>query len=222
MLAEWAVTSQIPCTALKSLLKILRKFHPNLPKDDRTLIPSSTVQEIKTISGGSYCHLGLASGLHSELDVNSQLRCADTLALQSNVDGIPLFKSSSGQMWPILCLILGMGSLSKPFVVGVFFGNQKPINPDEYLADFIAEVGDLLENGLHHNGRKHHIAISAFVCDAPARSFLKRVKQHNGYNSCEKCIQPGVYCNDERRMCFPQTDSPLRTDISFKAMAEVH
>lgn len=33
----------------------------------------------------------------------------------------------------------------------------------------------------------------AFVCDAPARAFLKCIKGHTAYYSCERCIIKGTW-----------------------------
>ena len=53
-----------------------------------------------------------------------------------NFDGLPLFKSRSTQFWPIL------GRLCKPlatvpFVIGLFCGEDKPANIEEYVLDFV-------------------------------------------------------------------------------------
>lgn len=42
--------------------------------------------------------------------------------LNFNIDGLPLFKSSNVQIWPILCSV----ERFQPFVVAVFCGNEKP------------------------------------------------------------------------------------------------
>ena len=35
------------------------------------------------------------------------------------------------------------------------------------------------------------IEISCFVCDAQAWAFLKKIKAHNSYYDCERCMQEG-------------------------------
>ena len=63
------------------------------------------------------------------------------LELQINVDGIPLFKSSSVTLWPILCFVRNVGlQFSTPFVVSMFCGKEKPTSAAEFLADFVKEV----------------------------------------------------------------------------------
>ena len=41
------------------------------------------------------------------------------------------------------------------------------------------------------------VVIKAFVCDAPARAFLKCVKGHSGYDSCERQISVTSTINTE-------------------------
>ena len=64
-LAEWAVQYNISLSATGSLLSALRPHLPGLPKDARTLMktPTFTLHTVRSISGGEYCHLGLANGL---------------------------------------------------------------------------------------------------------------------------------------------------------------
>ena len=60
---------------------------------------------------------------------------AAALELQINVDVLPLFKSSSTVLWPILCLVK-WPLPSEPFVVGVFCGQSKPSDLSAYFANF--------------------------------------------------------------------------------------
>lgn len=84
------------------------------------------------------------------------------------------------------------------------------------------------------------------ILDAPARAFLKCVKSHSGYFSCERCNEEGVYLlksggekkriikvttkvtkkvserakpkkkTDRGHVCLIGTDAELRTDKSFR------
>src|SRR5207237_10666436 len=54
--------------------------------------------------------------------------------------------------------------------------------------------------------------ISAFLADAPARSFVKQCALHNAYYGCERCIDKGTW---HGRVTFQSYDSELRTDESF-------
>jgi hypothetical protein len=53
----------------------------------------------------------------------------------------------------------------------------------------------------------------AFVCDAPARAWLKCVKLHTAYNSCERCTVHGHY--EAGRVTLLDLSAPLLTDEMF-------
>jgi len=46
---------------------------------------------------------------------------------------------------------------------------------------------ELEENGLFHNGKLYRVKLQCFVCDAPARQFLKCIAGHCGRGACERC-----------------------------------
>ena len=159
-------------------------------KDPRTLLKTFTQHTIKTIGGGEYCHVGLMKGISSLL--GSYPHTFDRIELQVNVDGIPLFKSFNTTLWPILCSIINVGA-KNPFIVGLFCGKEKPESAAEFLSDFVAEVGDLITNGFILESNVLPVVIHSFVCDAPARAFIKGIKGLSGYASCEKCAVYGKY-----------------------------
>ena len=71
-------------------------------------------------------------------------------------------------------------------------------------------------NGIKVSEQLYHIKLAAFICDAPARSFLKGVKGHAGYNAYERWIQEGNW--DGKKVIFPNMDAPLQTDQGFNNM----
>ena len=92
--------------------------------------------------------------------------------MQINIDGLPLFKSSSSEFWPILCM-LDQTEVKDPFVIGLCFGNGKPFSASSYLKPFVLECEKLQDEGLIFNGTHYHFRLSAIICDAPARAFVK-------------------------------------------------
>ena len=217
MLASWAGKHRITHAALAEVLQIFRTLDASLPKDPRTIIGKPPVINLKEIAGGSYYHIGIASNIASKLAAQSELFVLpDKFSLQVNIDGLPLFKSSNIQLWPILAFIEEL-PLPEPFVIGIFSGASKPKSVDEFLEDFVAEMTELTENGICLDGKRYDVEISCLVCDAPARSFIKRSKGHTGYSSCEKCTQKGKW---EGKMTFPETDALLRNDIQFNEMED--
>lgn len=118
------------------------------------------------------------------------------------------------QLWPILALIHNSKS-RKPFVIEIFCGISKPRPLSTFLNDFINELSLLLKNGLEFLRTRYNVSIHSFVCDAPARAFIKCIKSHQGYSYCEKCIDPGKYVNG--RVTLRNINMPLRTDESFRS-----
>ena len=92
-----------------------------------------------------------------------------------NVDGVPLCKSSGAQFWPILCRFYQL----PPFIDAIYYGNKKPSNVKDFVLDFFTEYRNLRNDGVEYGGVKLNIEIFSFVCDAPARQFLKAIKGHN-------------------------------------------
>lgn len=161
-----------------------------LPKDPRTLLSTSTTYEIKDIGTGCYCHIGVSNLIISALSKEAH-SSVDTITLRINIDGIPLSGSSKQELWPILAKIKELPRANVS-VIGLFAGPTKPQSVHEYLKDFIEELKVLMRDGLEYNERHYNVALpDAFICDAPARAYLKCIKGHTGYSSCERCTEYG-------------------------------
>ena len=217
-LSSWATNNFISQMAVTSLLHILRKIFPSLPKDSRTLLgytaSTNSAVAIKNLAGGKYYHFGIANGLASVISASS-LNVSEPIKLLINIDGLPLYRSTAAQFWPILGKVAN-AKYSAPFVIGIYYGNSKPVDVSAYLRDFVEEFTVLQRSGIVSGSNRYSILLTAVVCDTPARSFIKKVKGHTGYFGCDKCIQEGDYVNG--RMIFPEVDAQLRTDESFRAL----
>ena len=185
----------------------------DLPKDARTLLKTPASVEIKIFSDGDYAHFGIRAGLE-EIINSCQQQNINSLSLSFNIDGLPLFKSSVYHFWPILCMVNEMNS--NPFIVGIFYGRSKPANVSDYLKEFISDLKDILQNPTI-SGKEYNISVCAFICDAPARAFIKCTKSYNGYYGCERCIQKGKWLG---RMTYPEIDSPSRKNDEFLRATE--
>ena len=99
-------------------------------------------QSVLKLAGGEYYHFALKECLLAKLsshDVNAE--SLSQVHLDINIDGLPIFKSSSGQAWPILGLIKSLTlPVKDPFVIGIYYGNSKPCNVNEYLSFLIQDV----------------------------------------------------------------------------------
>ncbi|KAJ8972174.1 hypothetical protein NQ314_000302 [Rhamnusium bicolor] len=97
------------------------------------------------------------------------------------------FKSSSTELYPILALCNDLND-NRPFAVAVFCGDGKPNPTESYLKDFISEINELRSSGLTTlDEKKLQVDINFFICDAPARAYLKNILGHNSLHACEKC-----------------------------------
>ncbi|KAB0795060.1 hypothetical protein PPYR_11899 [Photinus pyralis] len=208
-LMHWCVTFNIPHIAITSLLHILHRFHPELPLSSKTLLGTPRQVNTTKVGDGQFYYFGLKTGLSFVLSTISEIK--DKIEISFNIDGIPLFKSSNQQFWPILALVKNFKS--KPFVVGIFSGTSKPKPLELFLNDFIEELNLIIHNGFEYNSKVYNISVHSFLCDAPARAFIKHIKSHSGYSSCEKCTNPGKY--KDGRIIFETDSFSKRTDSSF-------
>ncbi|KAG8222973.1 hypothetical protein J437_LFUL002696 [Ladona fulva] len=213
-LREWA-SSGITLTKVSELLKLLRRHHcfSEWPADTRTLLSTPWETPIKMIAGGSYHHIGLKLKINQHLDSYRQLRLVDNLKLQCCVDGLPLSRSTNSQLWPILVSFDEFNKI-KPFAVGIYHGNCKPNSAEEYLGDFRAELLEVLNLGIQHNGKNYQVYISGFILDTPAYSFVMQTVSHTAYYSCRRCVCKGKYEN--RNVAFNELHCELRTDEYFR------
>ena len=216
-IADWALQFNITQTALSALLRILKPHFYNLPTDPRTLLRTPTNYLVRKLSdGGDYCHLGLLQGISSNLRNGTSKVKLDEIQIQVHVDGLPLFKSSKTTLWTIMGLIKNL-PYKNPFVIGMFCGPEKPKCAKELLQEFVFETNDLVNSGFVIESKKYFLKLHSFVCDAPARAYVKGVKQHSGYSSCEKCNIHGDYVG---KVIFPNNEFNLRSDASFLAMSD--
>lgn len=75
-------------------------------------------------------------------------------------------------MWPILFNVLEEPQI-KPMIIGIFHGKTKPKRVEDYLKPFVDEVLPILKEGIVINEHILYIKIRAFICDSPARAFIK-------------------------------------------------
>lgn len=173
-LKEWALTFNICHNALKALLDIL--IRSKIPNILEILEHYWKHQEQLLLKRWEANNIGIQSCLEKCL---CHVENPMDIALNFNIDGLPIHNSSKMQFWPILFSI--HDSNIEPMVIGIYCGEGKPPTPDEFLTPFVNELLTILNNGIIINGYKINIHIRCFICDTPVRSFIKGNKLHVKY-----------------------------------------
>lgn len=204
---KWAIQENVNHSQLSSLLKVLQQHDcfAEIPVDARTIMATSAPSKtlIKTWEDGDFVYFGLTEEIIKYPDIKE-------FVLQINVDGLPLFHSSRLQLWPILGNFVGV--TKEPFVIGIFCGDKKPSDPNVFLNDF---VEDFKRTCVELTKSNIKLYIRSFICDAPARAYIKGIKGHTGYYGCDKCEVEGSTV--QNRVVFLETDCRKRTDESFRS-----
>jgi len=65
---------------------------------------------------------------------------------------------------------------SEPFVIGLYLGEKKPDDVNEFLKDFIEEMVQIQEAPLRvpDLDTEFDVSISCVICDTPARAYVKK------------------------------------------------
>ena len=147
----------------------------------------------KVVSDMEYFYFGLREELQRQLTIypTAMKENVESLELSFNIDGLPLFHSSSQSLWPVLCAIANLEPV-RVFPVVLTLGRSKPKDLD-FLLEFIHDLNELLLGGLQDGDTVFPITVRCITCDAPAKAFVKNVKQYSGYYGCNKCTQRGRY-----------------------------
>ncbi|EZA62817.1 hypothetical protein X777_01847, partial [Ooceraea biroi] len=177
---------------------------------NRVLLHTARTTTSIYLHNGKFTYFGICNQLNPLLQRES---CSKVIDLDFNFDGLPLFKSNSIGVWPILCRSLSIESLHKPLIVGLFTGKGKPEPIHIYLENFIQELNNILHYGIKVDSKLFQVKIRSIICDAPARAFLKCCVSHNSRYGYEKCNVEGEYIN--HRMSFPCTKGELQTKDMF-------
>jgi len=212
---QWAADNKICLNALTSLLRILNKrSNVTFPKDGRTLMKTPRTANTTSMDKGFYCHFGVELAIHAMIKDRISSKIDDCLInLIVSTDGAPLAVSSGKVIWPIMC---SDKLLPKVRIIGIYYGQSKPADSNKFLEAFVNELIPLINNGVIYNEISYDIRLHAVVCDAPAKAFILKVKNHTGYDSCTKCLIHGDRIDDTT--CFPmEYNHPLlRDDEVFK------
>lgn len=134
---------------------------------------------------GQFTYIGIEKNLRYIIDPNIYNK--SEIILSINIDGADLFEKTKNGIWPILGKLYNVKYKSKPFLIAFYYGHSKPESARDFLKMFVAEVNVLIHEGIDIESVHYESNIKAFVCDTPARAFVKRCKGHTGFYSCERC-----------------------------------
>lgn len=204
-LQQWACKFNVTTISVNALLQILHPYCAFLPLDYRSLMhtPHALNQCIKLENGDMY-YFGIESKILRKL-THGLKEPATSILIQINIDGLPLFKSSSLEVYPILAVCKNFVDNS-PFMIAIYSGVGKPAPLDVFLRSFILEVKELRTRGIVFEGKRYTFDIHFFICDAPARAYLKQTFGHTSKLACDRCNIVGVYDRDSRTVNFAQNE----------------
>lgn len=165
-------------------MKGIKPKYLELPLESRNLLRTPRKVNVKDVKPGQYYHFGLKNCIE-QLVSQYSVQLSQIVKVNINIDGLPLFKSSSSQVYPILCNLVENYDLVN--VIGIYYGDEKPSDVNEFLTDFVEEAITLTKHGIQINDQIYQFKINSFVCDVPAKAFITFTKGHSGYYSCTKC-----------------------------------
>lgn len=172
-LRNWALQFRINHLAINNLLQIINAHEGKklLPHDARTLLqtPRKVIPVQALCGGGEYWHNGLGECLSNAFrNLNKPI----SISLNVNIDGLPVFNSSKIAFWPILFNIAEIPKMP-PMVIGIYCGASKITDIGSYFSPIVDELEAIMADGFHINSHKITVKLRCFVCDSPARAFVK-------------------------------------------------
>jgi len=219
-LKSWITTEKnVNELAVTRLLKICKPFFPSLPASSQSLLKSSHSEMdnvcTEAMGCGEYIHFPWVNSLKKIIESEYVSETPKVINITVNIDGLPLYKNTNKYTtYPIL-----ISTIQFPkniTAVGIYCSNK--INsksmptPDKLLSKFISDF-QALNNIILTKVGSFDVTLGPFICDAPVRSELKGIVSHAAYDSCERCVQHGIFKHGH--VILNQTKQPPRTDENF-------
>jgi hypothetical protein len=195
----WSLHYGLPREAVESLLNILiEKENLDLPRSHKTLVDTPTErifleamkQNADPNNDGEFYYFGIENQIKRLNYKFLKDPSLHTIYLDVGIDGLSIFKASNYELWPILIAFSGKRKIP-PIIVAAYWGRGKPSSSEDFLKKFVDEINFLVEKGGIEIDEESHLVkkfeIHHFGCDAPAKSFIKRVQGHTGHHACNFC-----------------------------------
>ena len=140
-----------------------------------------------------------------------------------STDGVPIFKSSKGSLWPVYLMVTSIPphlrtKVENLIIASLWFGPTKP-DMNCMLHPIMESLSHLNRNGVAVNEKvtiRCKLLIGVF--DLPAKAAATNTKQFNGEYGCFYCLDKGHLYN--RARIYPPSDPHiLRTNQQMKIWA---
>ena len=136
-----------------------------------------------------------------------------------STDGVPIFKSSKGSLWPVYLMLTSIAphlrtKVENLIVASLWFGPTKP-NMNCMLKPILQSISQLEEGIVVEQASSHAVTLRAKlvmgIFDLPARAAATNTKQFNGEYGFFYCTDKGTI--HDRARIYPQ-----QTSISYDLM----
>lgn len=218
-LAELIVDNFVSRNFVNKLLVVLHKYHNQLPTDYRALLQTPKKKNMTDVAGGHCMNFSLQDELAFILKGSN----LTSITIDTNVDGVPVAKSSTLTFDVITSRIK---ELDYVFVSGVYCGANKPNDINAYLNSYINELNFLHREKFLLGERPVTVNIGLFIMDAIARAPILNTKYPTGYFACHECHIKGemldlpsrnpLSLKRSRKMSFHGIPCRRRTNVEFR------
>lgn len=213
-LISWITENHVSLRAVDDLLTLLKPVLPGLPKSFKTLLGTPINSNIVSMGDGNYFYDGIKPVLKQFLTLHPQ-EDESNLKFDLGIDGFRPFRSSKSEFWPLNISFVEYPDIV--FTIGCFHGVKKP-DADLFISDFVEDYVTFCSEPQQIDGKKISLSLRCIVMDAPAKSFLLKIKGHAGYYSCTRCITKGSYMDN--KIVFPNVNDTLRSNESFRTRSQ--
>uniref|UniRef100_A0A1X7TR45 Uncharacterized protein n=1 Tax=Amphimedon queenslandica TaxID=400682 RepID=A0A1X7TR45_AMPQE len=165
------------------------------------------------------------SSIRNLMSEGGFLSCPENTGLALCSDGVPVYKSSKGSLWPVYLMVTSIPpqkrmKVDNLIIAALWHGPTKP-SMDLILQHVLASISHLENNGISYSP---NVVIRAkllmAIFDLPAKSSVTNTKQFNGEYGCLYCEEKGEVCN-RARIYRPNPDMQLRDSERMKHLASL-
>lgn len=125
------------------------------------------------------------------MDEAGPLAAPDGIGLVSSSEGVPVFKSSKGSLWPVYMMLTNISPRQRVkreilIVAALWFGPTKP-NMDILFQPILSSISSFRKDGISVQSSVLRPMVVMGVFDLPAKAAATNTKQFNGKHGCFYC-----------------------------------